>query len=78
MARSRKQTPVSGNTCANSEKADKLAAHRRERRKVRQTLHVEPESEVLPLTREVSNVWAFAKDGKHYILTVAGKKAVCK
>ena len=66
MAHSRKRTPVLGITTARSEKADKVAAHRRERRHVRARLQVEPEADVLPARREVSNVWTFAKDGKRY------------
>src|SRR5438105_2968377 len=66
VARSRKKAPVTGVTSAESEKADKQAAHRRERRQVRQRLTVDAETEVLPHTREVSNPWTFAKDGKVY------------
>ena len=66
MARSRKKTPITGVTSAESEKADKQAAHRRERRHVRQRLTVDATADVLPHTREVSNPWAFAKDGKVY------------
>lgn len=67
MTHSRKKTPVVGVTSAESEKTDKLLAHRRERRKVREVLHVESEPEVLPHTRELSDPWAMAKDGKIYI-----------
>ena len=49
-----------------SEKADKVAAHKRERHKVRTILHVAPAAELFPHRREVSNVWAYAKDGKRY------------
>ena len=66
MARSRKKAPVTSVAVAASEKADKQAAHRRERRKVKHTLQVELDPEVLPHTREVSNPWAMAKDGKVY------------
>ena len=66
MARSRKKTPIGGITTAESEKADKLSAHRRERRKVRATLATDPQVDVLPHRREVSDVWTFAKDGKYY------------
>jgi hypothetical protein len=54
-------------TTAESEKADKLAAHRRERRLVRKVLGTDPEREVLPHTREVSNVATWDKDGKVYM-----------
>lgn len=66
MSRSRKSKPIAGITNAASEKAEKLANHRRERRRVRQVLTVEPEAEILPHTRELSNPWAMAKDGKVY------------
>lgn len=66
MSRSRKKSPVTPVTSAESEKSDKQAAHRRERHKVRTKLAVDPEPEILPHTREVSDPWAFAKDGKVY------------
>jgi len=49
-----------------SEKADKVAAHKRERRTVRTRLRVEPDAAVLPHRLEVSNVWSYVKDGKRY------------
>lgn len=67
MTHSRKKTPIVGTTSADSEKADKLQAHRRERRKVREVLHVEADPEVLPHTHEVSDPWVMAKDGKIYV-----------
>ena len=78
MSRSRKRTPVIGITTARSEKADKVAAHRRERRRVRQTIQAAPEAEILPHTRELSNVWAFAKDGKRYAPHWVGPKDLRK
>jgi hypothetical protein len=78
MARSRKKTPIAGVTSARSEKADKAAAHRRERRKVRAALAAEPEPEVLPDRREVGNVWASAKDGKAYAPSWRGSKLLRK
>lgn len=66
MARSQKKVPITGITTAESEKDDKVAAHRRERRCVRARLRVDPEPELLPQRRDVSNVWAYAKDGKVY------------
>ena len=69
MARSHLYTPVTGNTLASSEKKDKRIANRRERRRVRQIVNAcslsEFDSLVLPLKRELSNVWDFDKDGKH-------------
>jgi hypothetical protein len=67
MARSRKKMPITGITTAPSEKADKVSAHKRERRAVRTRLQGQPSADVLPTTREVSNVWTFAKDGKTYL-----------
>ena len=67
MSRSRRRTPIAGITSATSEKADKQAAHRRERRKLRSVLRPASDvPEVLPVPRDVSNPWAMAKDGKLY------------
>jgi hypothetical protein len=66
MARSRKKAPFIPTSTSTSEKADKVAAHRKERRKVRVILAVEPEIEVLPHRRRISNVWGYAKDGKRF------------
>ena len=67
MARSRRKTPIVGITGAVSEKAEKQAAHRKERRKVRAVLAQAPEAEVLPHAREVSDPWSMSKDGKTYV-----------
>ena len=67
MTHSRKKTPIVGSHNALSEKTDKLLAHRRERKKVREVLHVEVDPEVLPHTHEVSDPWVMAKDGKVYV-----------
>lgn len=69
MSQSRKKTPVSGNTTATSEKQDKRLANRRLRRNSNQVLKASGlESEpVLPVMREVSNVWSFDKDGRHWM-----------
>jgi len=66
MTRSRKKAPVIGISTSTSEKADKVAAHRKERRKVHVTLKTTGDQDALPLRNEVSNVWAYAKDGKRY------------
>jgi hypothetical protein len=73
MTRSRKKTPMFGISTSVSEKADKVAAHKRERRKVRTRLRVEPDAAVLPHRLEVSNVWSYAKDGKRYRKTASKK-----
>ena len=64
MSRSRKRTPVIGNVHrAASEKQDKRNANRRLRRAVRMgQWHL--------TLRDVSNVWSFTKDGKHYMQNV--------
>lgn len=64
MTRSRKRTPITGNTTATSEKEDKVQAHRRIRRRVVQTLCLHRDGDVLPHERELSNPWGMAKDGK--------------
>lgn len=66
MSRSHKHTPICGMCVASSEKFDKQKANRRTRRLVRETLGREVAPEVIPLLREVSDVWTFIKDGKHW------------
>ncbi|HWR98077.1 MAG TPA: hypothetical protein VN317_06610 [Candidatus Methanoperedens sp.] len=67
MSRSIRKTPKRGITAARSEKADKIAAHRRERRAVHSCLQATSVPEVLPEGRALSNVWDYAKDGKQYL-----------
>lgn len=71
MSRSYKKSPFFGWTGAPSEKESKRRANRKYRKQVKNKLHrqIEP----LPLLRELSNVWAFDKDGKYY-----HKKATAK
>jgi hypothetical protein len=64
MARSHRAAPVRGITTSESEKRDKQAAHRRERRRIHAVVHTEPETEVMPHARELSDPWTMAKDGK--------------
>jgi hypothetical protein len=64
MSRSYRHTPIFGTTICDSEKSDKRLANRRLRRKMNET--PDEEDAVVPLKREVSNVWDFAKDGKGY------------
>jgi hypothetical protein len=66
MARSRKHTAISGITCATTEKCAKQQNHRRERRRVRSVLARQPECDVLPHTRELSDPRTMPKDGKRY------------
>jgi hypothetical protein len=49
-----------------SEKDDKRIANRVLRHHVKRLLHVDPEREVLPVMREVSNKYDMSKDGKTY------------
>jgi len=63
MSRSRRKSPVRGITSSDTEKSDKRHANRGLRRKVRIALSAQPDG-VLPALREVSSVWAFAKDEK--------------
>lgn len=64
MSRSKKRTPIGGNTKARSEKQDKRLYSRRYRRACKQILHVTPECELILHLREYSNPRAMDKDGK--------------
>jgi len=65
---SKRKTPVCGVTSAASEKADKLAWHRRLRRASRQRIVQAGEDSdataLLPQPKDVSNPWSMSKDGK--------------
>ncbi|MBP9094535.1 hypothetical protein KBI23_26185 [bacterium] len=71
MSRSFRHTPVIGNACAASDKPGKQIANRTLRMHVRICLlkalrnSDDFDNLVVPLLREVSNVWSFPKDGKH-------------
>lgn len=64
MSNSIKKTPKRGITTCESEKQDKKIANRKFRKIVKDKIR--KQDEVLPLIREVSDVWAFGKDGKIY------------
>ena len=64
MTRSRKKTCISGTTLCKSEKKDKVANHKRERKAVKQAMS--NGDEVLPHYRELSNPWSMGKDGRFY------------
>ncbi|HKC66285.1 MAG TPA: hypothetical protein VKB86_21760 [Pyrinomonadaceae bacterium] len=65
MGHSRGHFPACGITTARSEKEDKRIHNRRFRHRIKRALKTfDPEAEVLPVLREVSNVWDMAKDGK--------------
>ena len=74
MAHSRKKTPKGGITSARSEKQEKSANHRRERRRIRQAIAGDANTDILPHTKELSNPWSMAKDGKVFL----GKRAAAK
>ena len=74
MARSRKKTPKAGITSARSEKKEKSANHRRERRRIREVIAAQTDPEILPHSKELSNPWSMAKDGKVFL----GKRATRK
>mgnify|MGYP003398472880 FL=1 len=64
MSRSWIKNKIVGYTKKESEKRDKTIANKRCRRLVK--VRIAKRSEVLPLIREVSNIYQFDKDGKHY------------
>lgn len=68
MSRSFKHTPICGNTTCRSEKHDKRLANRAERRIIRHELDnaVDLDELNLPIKRELSDIWGFGKDGRHY------------
>lgn len=67
MSKSRRKSPFMGITTARSEKGDKQAAHRLERRIVKIILHRGEDGDNLPDRRTISNVYTWAKDGKQQI-----------
>jgi hypothetical protein len=64
MSRSRKKSKIYWFTTATSEKEDKRRANRKLRRVVKKQNKLD--EALQPKLREVSNVWAFDKDGKRY------------
>lgn len=69
MSRSKRRTPIFGNTTADSEKQDKRLANRRLR--ARERVAAASGFELEPSLRDVSDVWAFDKDGKRYWRTAS-------
>jgi hypothetical protein len=49
-----------------SEKKDKSLANRKLRHKIKRLLKQNSEIEVLPILRELSDIWCFNKDGKSW------------
>ena len=69
MSRSRRKKPIFGNTCASSEKRDKVIYHRRFRRRVADAIRESVQSgdeATFPLPDEVGDTWKWDKDGKSY------------
>ena len=64
MSRSYIKNKIVGYTKKETEKRDKTIANKRYRRLVK--VRIAKRSEVLPLIREISNIYQFDKDGKHY------------
>jgi len=64
MSRSFIKNKIVGYTKKEAEKRDKTIANKRYRRLVK--VRIAKRSEILPLIREVSNIYQFDKDGKHY------------
>jgi hypothetical protein len=63
MSGSRRKTPIAGITLAESEKRDKLASHRRYRRRLKQLIAPDLQTP-LPTERQLTDPWSMAKDGK--------------
>jgi hypothetical protein len=66
MSRSRRKTPIFGNTTATSEAEDKRLWHKRLRAKFRDRLKAGPDDPIPIDYREVSDPWCMSKDGRHY------------
>ena len=65
MSRSRKKTPKTGITSAETEKSNKRNANRKFRRVTKNQLK-NGDSQFVAI-KEISNVWSFDKDGKQYL-----------
>jgi hypothetical protein len=67
MSRSYRHTPIFGTTGCPSEKLDKQKANRALRKAAQKSIRRRGSDElVVPVIREVSDVWCFGKDGKSY------------
>ena len=64
MSRSKRKTPITGLTTADSEKEDKNLANRRFRRASKN--RIKSNKEPFINLNEVSDIWNFAKDTKRY------------
>ena len=68
MSRSRKKFPIGSITCIGDRAGTEAKAKRKARRAWRRRLHMlnELEEEEAPLLKELSDIWDFPKDGKHF------------
>lgn len=66
MSRSQRKTPILAMSKAESDKAYKVAEHRRERHHTRQRLHVSADDTDRRLHRPFGNPACAPKDGKQY------------
>jgi hypothetical protein len=77
MSRSRKKTPITGVTLAESEKQDKAASHRRYRRTLKEIISPTLETP-LPTERQLTNPRDMAKEGKSRYDPTRGPKHMRK
>jgi hypothetical protein len=70
MTRSFKNSSFTSVTTTDTAKPEKVAIHRKERRTVRQLLHVDPFAEALPQGKEFGDARLFAKDLICYVPTM--------
>lgn len=77
MSRSRRVTPIIGNTTARSEADDKRQWHKRWRSHQRDQLaSFDPDIDLLPVHRQaVSSNWDMAKDGKRWFAPYRQREA---
>jgi len=71
MSHSYKHTPICGWSKKESEKQDKRFANRNLRREAKEAINIALSSDtfdnlIVPIIREVSCRWSFAKDGKQF------------
>ena len=64
MAKSYRKTPIFGIATCPSEKFDKKETNKKLRKEVK--IAILKEKEILPIIREISNIWNMGKDGKCY------------
>ena len=78
MSRSKRKTPITPVTTADSKAWEKAKWHRRHRREERARLKIEAEGYVPGSHREHSSPWTMEKDGKIYWGSEAGRKELQK